>query len=84
MTRKDYLAVAGILFDYRQAMVTEDYANLCNDFADYMAKDNERFQDLTFLKACGVEPLDIPFPPKPAMSHVALATEVDEGWGRAY
>jgi hypothetical protein len=73
MTRKDYIAVSAILFEYRQSMPSEEYANLCNDFADYMAEDNDRFQDLTFLKACGVEPLDIPFPPKPALSHVALA-----------
>jgi hypothetical protein len=73
MTRKDYIAVAAILFEYRQAIVAEDYANLCNDFADYMEEDNNRFQDLTFLKACGVEPLDIPFPPKPASEHLSLA-----------
>ena len=73
MTRRDYIAVAAILFEYRSSIPTEEYANLCNDFADYMEEDNNRFQDLTFLKACGVEPLDIPFPPKPASEHLSLA-----------
>jgi hypothetical protein len=73
MTRKDYIAVSAILFEYRNSMPSEEYANLCNDFADYMEEDNERFQDLTFMKACGVEPLHILPSPKSAVSHVVLA-----------
>ena len=57
MTRKDYVAVANILKEYRQSIPAEDYLDLCNDFADYMEQDNPRFQDLTFLKACEV-PVD--------------------------
>lgn len=54
MTRKDYIAVSDILKEYRETIPAEEYTNLCNDFADYMESDNPRFQDLTFLKACGV------------------------------
>jgi|AntAceMinimDraft_16_1070373.scaffolds.fasta_scaffold110426_3 hypothetical protein len=73
MTRKDYVAVANILKEYKNEMTAEAHSNLVNDFADYMEKDNDRFQDMLFLKASGVEVLDIPYPPKPATSHVALA-----------
>ena len=75
MTRKDYVAVANILKEYRQSMEEKDYSDLCNDFADYMEKDNPRFQDLTFLKACQAPTmLDREYSaPKPASSHVALA-----------
>jgi hypothetical protein len=73
MTRRDYIAVAAILFEYRSSIPTEEYANLCNDFADYMEEDNDKFQDLKFLRACGVESVDILFQPKPASEHLSLA-----------
>jgi len=73
MTRKDYVAVANILKEYKNEMTAEAHSNLVNDFADYMEKDNDRFQDMLFLKASGVEVLDIPYRQKPATSHVALA-----------
>jgi hypothetical protein len=55
MTRKDYVKVAGILKKYRSVIGTQDYSELCNDFADYMEDDNPKFQDLVFIDACGVE-----------------------------
>lgn len=54
MTRKDYVAVAKILVNYKEAMGEEAHANLVNDFADYMEADNPRFQDYKFLRASGV------------------------------
>lgn len=85
MTRKDYVAVANILKEYRQSMEARDYSDLCNDFADYMEKDNPRFQDLTFLKACQVPMQEVEYAsPKPASGHVALVSDMEEGWGRAY
>lgn len=75
MTRKDYVAVARILKNYKHEMEAEAYSNLCNDFADYMENDNPRFQDLTFLKACEAPTmLQTEYAsPKPASEHVSLA-----------
>lgn len=73
MTRKDYVAVSNILKEYPQAMYAEDYLDLCRDFAKYMAQDNERFDSLRFLEACGIvfQKEDMPSP-KPAGEHMSL------------
>lgn len=54
MTRKDYVAVAKILKQYKDEMSEEAHANMANDFADYMEADNPRFLDMKFLQASGV------------------------------
>ena len=89
MTRKDYVAVANILKEYRQAMFAEDYLDLCRDFGKMMKLDNVRFDLSRFMIACGIDAKALVAHamstlPKPATEHVALATEVEEGWGRAY
>ncbi len=73
MTRKDYIAVSEILGDYQEVMDGDEYFSLCLDFAKYMAKDNDRFDTKRFLEACGVSIPETAYPPKSALSHVALA-----------
>jgi len=72
MTRKDYVAVSAILSEYAEVMPPEEYLDLCRDFAKYMAQDNDRFDGVRFLEACG---LTVPQPirqPVPATSHTSL------------
>jgi hypothetical protein len=79
MTRKDYVAVANILKEYRQAMYAEDYLDLCRDFGKYMAFDNERFDAHRFLVACEIDTKELAsnamstVQPKPASEHISLA-----------
>ena len=91
MTRKDYVKVSAILSDYQEVMDSVEFYQMVMDFGKMMKLDNDRFDLSRFVMACGVETKELvaqamsTLPqPKPAMSHVALATEVDEGWGRAY
>jgi hypothetical protein len=72
MTRKDYVSVSSILKEYRQSMYAEDYLDLCTDFGKYMAQDNERFDAVRFLEACGIPKVEYPSP-KPASQHLSLA-----------
>lgn len=74
MTRKDYIAVSAILFEYKNEMTEESYLDLCSDFAEYMEEDNSRFQHDAFFRSCGVSIPKAEYPaPKSAMSHVSLA-----------
>ena len=74
MTRKDYIAVAAILFEYKNEMTEEAYLDLCSDFAEYMEEDNPRFRHDAFFRACEASIPQEEYPaPKPALSHVALA-----------
>jgi hypothetical protein len=72
MTRKDYIAVSNILREYRQSMYAEDYSDLVADFAEYMLKDNERFDLTRFTEACNIPVGEYPSP-KPASEHLSLA-----------
>jgi hypothetical protein len=73
MTRKDYIAVSEILGDYQEVMDRDEYFSICLDFAKYMSKDNDRFDMKRFMEACGVSIPETAYPPKSALSHVALA-----------
>ena len=89
MTRKDYVKVSAILSEYRQSIPAEDYHDLVMDFGKMMKLDNDRFDLSRFLIASGIDTNALVSHamatlPKPATAHVALATEVEEGWGRAY
>jgi hypothetical protein len=73
MTRKDYVAVSNILSEYQEVMEADEYLDMCRDFAKYMAQDNERFDPLRFLQACGIVFRDEDMPaPRPATSHISL------------
>ena len=73
MTRKDYISVSEILGDYQEVMDRDEYFSICLDFAKYMSKDNDRFDMKRFMEACGVSIPETAYPPKSALSHVALA-----------
>ena len=72
MTRKDYVAVSNILSDYQEVMDLDEYFTMCLDFAKYMAQDNERFDTLRFMEACGINISGIYKDTKPASEHVSL------------
>jgi hypothetical protein len=91
MTRKDYVAVADILSDYRVVMDPDEYYSLVVDFGKMMRLDNDRFDLSRFMLACGIDikglvtnAMSTLAEPKPASQHVGLVTTVEEGWGRAY
>ena len=89
MTRKDYVKVSAILADYQDVMDSDDYYELVMDFGKMMRLDNERFDLSRFMIACGIDIQGLVTHamstlPKSATDHVALTTEVEEGWGRAY
>jgi hypothetical protein len=89
MTRKDYVAVADILSEYRQSIPAEDYHDLVMDFGKMMKLDNIRFDLSRFMIACGIDTNALVAHamatlPKSASDHVALVSDVEEGWGRAY
>jgi hypothetical protein len=89
MTRKDYVAVANILSDYRVVMDPDEYYSLVVDFGKMMRLDNERFDLSRFMVACGIDMKALVTHamstlPKSASEHVALVSDVEEGWGRAY
>ena len=89
MTRKDYVKVSAILSEYRQSIPAEDYHDLVMDFGKMMTLDNDRFDLSRFMIACGIDMKALVTHamstlPKPVSEHVALANEVEEGWGRAY
>ena len=72
MTRKDYVAVSQILSDYREAIEPDEYFTMCLDFAKYMALDNERFDTMRFMEACGINISGLYAEPKPASGHTSL------------
>ena len=89
MTRKDYVKVSAILASYQDVIDSDDYYELVMDFGKMMKLDNDRFDLSRFLIASGIDTKALVTHamstlPKPASEHVALATEVEEGWGRAY
>jgi hypothetical protein len=55
MTRKDYVAVAEILSQYKEEMVDEfSFADLVLDFAGMFSEDNPNFKEDKFREACGL------------------------------
>jgi hypothetical protein len=55
MTRKDYVATASILNQYRidaETISITDFDKVVADFADMFQSDNERFDRERFFEAC--------------------------------
>lgn len=53
MTRRDYVAVSDILSEYAPLFEQHElFDQMVDDFADYMAEDNERFLREKFVEAC--------------------------------
>jgi len=89
MTRKDYVAVSNILSNYQDVMDSDDFYELVMDFGKMLKLDNTRFDLSRFLIACGIDIQGLVTHamstlPKSASDHVALVSDVEEGWGRAY
>lgn len=62
MTRKDYVETAKILSTLVENVCDEDFTmalDIVDQFSDMFAKDNARFHRITFLKACGIQPLEV-------------------------
>lgn len=55
MTRKDYKFVAATLNDVMDNLHPAVYAELVAAFSNYMAEDNERFNEDMFEEACYAE-----------------------------
>jgi hypothetical protein len=89
MTRKDYVKVSAILATYQDVIDSDDYYELVMDFGKMMKLDNDRFDLSRFLIASGIDTNALVSHamatlPKSASDHVALVSDVEEGWGRAY
>lgn len=89
MTRKDYVAVSDILSNYQDVMDSDDFHEMVMDFGKMMKLDNTRFDLSRFMIACGIDTKALVSHamatlPKSASDHVALVSDVEEGWGRAY
>ena len=91
MTRKDYVKVAQILSDYQEVIEADEYYSMVMDFGKMMKLDNTRFDLSRFMIACGIDmkalvthAMSTLPEPKPASGHVALVSDVEEGWGKAY
>ena len=89
MTRKDYVKVSAILASYQDVIDSDDYYELVMDFGNMMKLDNDRFDLSRFLIASGIDTNALVSHamatlPKSASDHVALVSDVEEGWGRAY
>jgi len=89
MTRKDYVAVSDILSNYQDVMDSDDFYEMVIDFGKMMKLDNDRFDLSRFMIACGIDTKALVTHamstlPKSAIDHVALVSDVEEGWGRAY
>lgn len=59
MTKQDYELIARVIRrraeNAKTALTAAVWRQLAQDFADELARDNERFDLARFLKACGVE-----------------------------
>jgi len=53
MTRKDYIAMSDIFKQY-SANMPEEFDDMVEDVADYLAEDNPRFMREKFLEASGI------------------------------
>ena len=55
MTRKDYIATAEILKDYKDEMSKNLFQFIVYDFADLFEADNPNFNEKKFYSACGLD-----------------------------
>lgn len=59
MTRKDYVKTANILAGFVDEIDPNVFEDLVEEFAQYFASDNERFDKARFEKACGVDEIGL-------------------------
>lgn len=53
MTKRDYILIAAVLFEQRNAMTPEAFTKLVTEFGAMFKRDNSAFDNARFLKACG-------------------------------
>ena len=53
MSRKDYIAIAGIIRKCKHGISTASQPKLAQEFCELFLFDNERFDSEKFLEACG-------------------------------
>lgn len=51
MTKSDYQLISGVLYWQHKS----DWKQICETFANALAKDNPKFKRDEFLKDCGIE-----------------------------
>jgi hypothetical protein len=59
MTRKDYVKTSNILRGFADEIYPQVFEDIVEEFAQYFASDNERFDKAKFEKACGVDELGL-------------------------
>lgn len=59
MTRKDYVKTSDILRGFSDEIHPAVFEDLVEEFAQYFASDNERFDKARFEKACGIDELGL-------------------------
>jgi hypothetical protein len=59
MTRKDYVKTSDILRGFSEEIHPAVFEDLVEEFAQYFAADNERFDKARFEKACGIDELGL-------------------------
>jgi hypothetical protein len=55
MTRKDYVATANILNNFKDEMHFTAFEDLVNEFSEFFEADNPRFDAIRFAEACSKE-----------------------------
>ncbi len=55
MTRKDYVATANILNNFKDEMHFTAFEDLVNEFSEFFEADNPRFDAIRFAEACAKE-----------------------------
>ena len=53
MSRKDYIAIAGIIKNCKHGISTASQAKLADELCELFLFDNENFDSGKFLEACG-------------------------------
>ncbi len=59
MTRKDYVKTSDILRGFSEEIHPAVFEDLVEEFAQYFASDNERFDKARFEKAGGIDELGL-------------------------
>ena len=74
MTRKDYIAIANVIKEYKGLMADSDHHQLVWELADIFQNDNERFDQHRFMAACGHGPETI----EQAIDRVFVPTDLND------
>jgi hypothetical protein len=59
MTRKDYIAIAAVIYNCKEVHNRPIPVACIRDVADELQRDNPRFDRALFLDACGLTPREI-------------------------